>query len=45
MIQDSAITDIAHIIQLSVVHVFFLSGIGAILAVMANPLSRIVDHA
>lgn len=45
MIQESAITDIAHIIQLSVAPVFLLSGIGAMLAVMANRLSRIVDRA
>jgi hypothetical protein len=45
VIQESAITDIAHIIQLSVAPVFLLSGIGAMLAVMANRLSRIVDRA
>ncbi len=45
VIPESAITDIARIIQLSVAPVFLLSGIGAMLAVMANRLSRIVDRA
>ncbi|WP_296805397.1 DUF2721 domain-containing protein [Thiocapsa sp.] len=45
MIQESPITDIAQIIQLAVAPVFLLSGIGAMLAVMTNRLSRIVDRA
>ncbi|SDW82587.1 DUF2721 domain-containing protein [Thiocapsa roseopersicina] len=45
MIQESPITDIAQIIQLAVAPVFLLSGIGAMLAVMTNRLSRVVDRA
>jgi hypothetical protein len=45
VIQESPITDIAQIIQLAVAPVFLLSGIGAMLAVMTNRLSRIVDRA
>lgn len=36
---------VAHAIQLAVAPVFLLSGIGAILAVMTNRLSRIIDRA
>jgi hypothetical protein len=36
---------VGHVIQLAVAPVFLLSGIGAMLAVMTNRLSRIVDHA
>lgn len=36
---------IAQVIQLSVAPVFLLSGIGAMLAVMTNRLSRIIDRA
>lgn len=43
--QDSAITAIAHVIQLAVAPVFLLSGIGAMLAVMTNRLSRVIDRA
>jgi hypothetical protein len=43
--QDSAIATVAHAIQLSVAPVFLLSGIGAMLAVMTNRLSRIIDRA
>ena len=43
--QDSGITAVAHAIQLSVAPVFLLSGIAAILAVMTNRLSRIIDRA
>ena len=42
---DMEISAIAHVIQLSVAPVFLLSGIGAILAVMTNRLSRIIDRA
>jgi hypothetical protein len=45
VIQESPITDIAQIIELAVAPVFLLSGIGAMLAVMTNRLSRIVDRA
>jgi len=43
--QETGVTQVAHVIQLSVAPVFLLSGIGAILAVMINRLSRIVDRA
>jgi Protein of unknown function (DUF2721). len=43
--QDSGITGIAHVIQLSVAPVFLLSGIGAMLAVMTNRLARVIDRA
>lgn len=36
---------VAHAIQLAVAPVFLLSGIGAMLAVMTNRLSRIIDRA
>lgn len=45
MQQDSGITAVAHAIQLSVAPVFLLSGIAAMLAVMSNRLSRIIDRA
>ena len=35
----------AHVIQLSVAPVFLLSGVGAMLAVFINLLSRVVDRA
>jgi hypothetical protein len=41
----SAMGGIAHVIQLAVAPVFLLTGVGAILAVMANRLARIVDRA
>jgi hypothetical protein len=45
MQQDSGVTAVAHVIQLSVAPVFLLSGIGAMLAVMTNRLSRVIDRA
>ena len=45
MTQDSGISGIAHVIQLSVAPVFLLSGIGAMLAVMTNRLARVIDRA
>ncbi len=42
---DETITSIAHVIQLSVAPVFLLSGIAALLNVLTNRLSRIVDRA
>jgi hypothetical protein len=39
------ITDIAHVIQLSVAPVFLLSGIAALLNVLNSRLSRIIDRA
>jgi hypothetical protein len=45
MMEEPAISAIAHSIQLSVAPVFLLSGIGGMLAVMTARLSRIVDRA
>jgi hypothetical protein len=45
MLEAIAKTGIAHVIQLAVAPVFLLTGVGAILNVMANRLSRIVDRA
>jgi hypothetical protein len=45
VIQDSGISGVAHVIQLSVAPVFLLSGIGAMLAVMTNRLARVIDRA
>ena len=45
MIETLAKTGIAHVIQLSVAPVFLLTGLGAILNVMANRLARIIDRA
>ena len=42
---ETGVTAIAHVIQLSVAPVFLLSGIGAMLGVMASRLARIVDRA
>lgn len=39
------VTAIAHVIQLAVAPVFLLTGIGALLAVMTNRLSRVIDRA
>jgi len=44
----SAVNDIgpiAHLIQLAVAPVFLLTGIGSILSVMTNRLSRVIDRA
>lgn len=41
---DPTITIIAHVIQLAVAPVFLLTGIGAMLGVMTNRLSRIIDR-
>lgn len=40
----ASITTVAHVIQLAVAPVFLLTGIGAILAVLTNRLSRVVDR-
>ncbi len=42
---DTGIAALAHVIQLAVAPVFLLSGIGGILTVMTNRLSRIIDRA
>jgi hypothetical protein len=45
MLPDQDITTIAHVIQLAIAPVFLLTGIGSLLAVMANRLARIIDRA
>jgi hypothetical protein len=45
MPQDSPLNTIAHVIQLSVAPVFLLTGVGAMLGVITNRLSRIIDRA
>ena len=45
MIQGSQVSDIAHVIQLSVAPVFLLTGVGALLGVMAARLARVIDRA
>jgi hypothetical protein len=42
---DTRVTDIAHVIQLSVAPVFLLSGVGAMLGVMTSRLGRVIDRA
>jgi hypothetical protein len=44
MQEPMTISTVANAIQLSVAPVFLLTGIGALLAVMANRLARIVDR-
>jgi hypothetical protein len=44
-VSDQTITDISHVIQLSVAPVFLLTSIGTILGVMSARLARIVDRA
>jgi hypothetical protein len=45
MQQETGVTAVAHVIQLSVAPVFLLTGIGALLSVMTNRLGRVVDRA
>jgi hypothetical protein len=45
MFELAAQGGISHVIQLAVAPVFLLAGVGAILNVMANRLSRIIDRA
>lgn len=42
---QSTLTDVAHVIQLSVAPVFLLTSIGTILGVLSTRLGRIVDRA
>jgi len=42
---DPEITTVAHVIQLAIAPVFLLTGIGSLLAVMANRRGRIIDRA
>ncbi len=44
-VTDTPLIAIAHVIQLAVAPVFLLSGIAALLNVLSNRLSRIVDRA
>jgi hypothetical protein len=41
---DQNVATIAHVIQLAIAPVFLLTGIGSLLAVMANRLARIIDR-
>ncbi|HTX51852.1 MAG TPA: DUF2721 domain-containing protein [Candidatus Baltobacteraceae bacterium] len=41
---DTAVSELSHIIQLSVAPVFLLTGIASILVVLTNRLARIVDR-
>lgn len=45
MNEASAVGSIAHVIQLAVAPVFLLTGVGSMLGVLTNRLSRIVDRA
>jgi hypothetical protein len=45
VIQESQVSAIAHVIQLAVAPVFLLTGVGAMLGVMANRLARVIDRA
>ena len=42
--QETAVTTVAHVIQLAVAPVFLLAGIGSILSVMNHRLSRVMDR-
>lgn len=42
---DQDVALIAHVIQIAVAPVFLLTGVGALLSVMTNRLSRVVDRA
>jgi hypothetical protein len=44
MAPDTGISDIAHVIQLSVAPVFLLMGIGSMLIVLTNRLARVIDR-
>jgi hypothetical protein len=44
MIQSPGTTDVAHVIQLAVAPVFLLLGIGTMLMVLTNRLSRVIDR-
>jgi hypothetical protein len=41
---EVTVTTVAHVIQLAVAPVFLLTGVGTLLNVMANRLSRIIDR-
>ena len=44
MVQESQVSAIAHVIQLAVAPVFLLTGVGAMIGVMANRLARVIDR-
>lgn len=44
MDSDATITTLAHVIQLAVAPVFLLTGIGALLSVLAGRLGRVIDR-
>lgn len=44
MLTEVSVTTVAHVIQLAVAPVFLLTGVGTVLNVMANRLSRIIDR-
>ena len=44
MMQGSQVSGIAHVIQLAVAPVFLLTGVGAMLGVMAGRLGRVIDR-
>lgn len=44
MMPEISISTVAHVIQLAVAPVFLLTGVGTILNVMTNRLSRIIDR-
>jgi Protein of unknown function (DUF2721) len=44
VIQESQVSAIAHVIQLAVAPVFLLTGVGAMLGVMAARLARVIDR-
>ena len=41
---SSQVSTVAHVIQLAVAPVFLLAGVGALLGVLTNRLSRVIDH-
>jgi hypothetical protein len=45
IVQETGVTSIAHAIQLAVAPVFLVSGVGALLAVLMQRFSRIIDRA
>jgi hypothetical protein len=44
MAADSTVTDVAHVIQLSIAPVFLLTALGTLLSVLSTRLARIVDR-
>ena len=44
-LEESGVTAVGHVIQLSVAPVFLLSAIGSLLSVLTNRLARVIDRA